>query len=464
MLLIATLLACTPPQVLTAEPTPPPASPSPLGATSTSVLEPTPTLSGESGIEIGPEALAGLSLEFWHVWDGEEGEMIGRWVQEFNSSNPYELQVEVEVHPNIVADTTNAISAENPPNLVVGLNYHVWLWDADAGNVVDLSVYYLDSQYGLDSNERADFIPLYWGQETFGGKQYGVPMYRTGDLLLYNQVWASELGFDGPPETFEDLREQACAASTAIREDENPLNDGRGGLILTSEPGSMLVLFLSFGGAISGIEEGEAYRFNRQEISSTLEALNDMLREGCAWVPDGRYANAEFAQREALFYPTTLGAYTRQKNEQGFFGRAEEWMIIPFPSESGSPFFVPSGPAYTILKSTPEEALAGWLFLRWLSRIENQAEWTQLTAYLPVRRSVQDLIVPFASENPVWTAAAADFPTGKTVRVPETWGSVMWVFRDALGQFLKPGFPAENLPALLDELDRTADEVDRLTP
>jgi multiple sugar transport system substrate-binding protein len=60
-----------------------------------------------------------------------------------------------------------------------------------------------EPRWGLAQEDIEDFFPLFWEQEQDGGALLGLPFYRSGQVLFYNQSWAEDLGFNTPPTTPE---------------------------------------------------------------------------------------------------------------------------------------------------------------------------------------------------------------------------------------------------------------------
>jgi ABC-type glycerol-3-phosphate transport system substrate-binding protein len=46
----------------------------------------------------------------------------------------------------------------------------------------------------------------------------------------------------------------------------------------------------------------------------------------------------------------------------------------------------------SVPRSTPEKQLAAWLFIRWFSEPRQQAQWTHVSLYFPVRKAAEPLI------------------------------------------------------------------------
>jgi ABC-type glycerol-3-phosphate transport system substrate-binding protein len=59
----------------------------------------------------------------------------------------------------------------------------------------------------------------------------------------------------------------------------------------------------------------------------------------------------------------------------------------------------------SIPKTTPEKQLAAWLFVRWFSEPRQQAQWTHVSKYFPVRKSAEPLIKDMLDADPRFAAA-----------------------------------------------------------
>jgi ABC-type glycerol-3-phosphate transport system substrate-binding protein len=55
--------------------------------------------------------------------------------------------------------------------------------------------------------------------------------------------------------------------------------------------------------------------------------------------------------------------------------------------------------------SSPEEQLAAWLFIKWLSEPEPQATWASSTGYFATRQTAADLLADYFAENPTYAKA-----------------------------------------------------------
>ncbi len=177
---------------------------------------PTPAV---SQLNVEKEALRGVQVKVWHPWFGAQASLFELQVASFNTGNEWGIVVSAQSKENyseLFSETDAALQDSSYPQIVVALPEQALTWDE---HVVDLGPYVSDPLYGWNSFEVSDFPLVVWRQDEVDGKRYGVPAQRTARLLLYNQSWARELGFDSPPATSTDFEQQACAAHKALGTD-----------------------------------------------------------------------------------------------------------------------------------------------------------------------------------------------------------------------------------------------------
>jgi ABC-type glycerol-3-phosphate transport system substrate-binding protein len=196
------------------------------GSTPTGTTGPTPTVTPTQTPPIGvdPAALRGLSLQVWHAFSGAAGGVFTDQVAGFNAANEWGIVVTQTGYGDYTTlfDAVNtALESGGTPDLVAALPEQTLSWDAST-SVVDLSPYLSDPTWGLGRLGIADFPPVFWAQDKLDGKQLGVPAQRSARFLFYNQTWAHELGFDNPPATADEFRQQVCAANASFRTNASP--------------------------------------------------------------------------------------------------------------------------------------------------------------------------------------------------------------------------------------------------
>jgi ABC-type glycerol-3-phosphate transport system substrate-binding protein len=117
------------------------------------------------------------------------------------------------------------------------------------------------------------------------------------------------------------------------------------------------------------------------------------------------------------------------------------------------------GPSYSLLKSTPEEQLAAWLFIRWLLSPENQAQWVEVTGLFPLLHSVMELISQYRTASPQWEVAVGDLSLAQGVPQLASWRKVRYVLEDGANIIFHTPVPVDQIPSILTEMDSTAKEI-----
>lgn len=460
LLAMLVLSACSP-----GSPTPTPTLSLPT-ISRTAGLTPTVTPTQAPSIGVDPPVLRGLSPQVWHAFAGGAYDVFANQVALFNAVNEWGIVVTQTGYGDYTTlfDAVNAaLESGETPDLVAALPEQTLAWDASA-SVVDLSPYLSDPAWGLGSDMIAGFPPVFWSQDNLAGKQLGVPAQRSARFLFYNKTWAHELGFDGPPATEDEFRQQACAANASFRTDASLQNDGYGGWIVDPEWQTTYSWLLAFGGGVvvpvpaRGVVDGNVYGFRTDPNLAALQFLKGLYDDHCAWISTEPTPFDSFARRSALFVSGDLADVPMAKESMSRLNNADEWTLVPFPGTNGS-VLVTYGPSYSLLKSTPEKQLAAWLFARWMLSAENQAQWVESTGLFPLLNPVLALIGQYRTASPQWEAAVEDLSLAQGVPQLASWRKVRYVLEDGTNVIFQTNTPVDQIPSVLTEMDTTAKEI-----
>lgn len=439
-----------------------PAPTSPPEPTEAPEVEPTEAMEEE---EMGPESPmgdidpSGQTVVFWHVWGtGDPNEGMLSIVDEFNASNEWGITVEAhdQGQYNDLEDAMNAaIQSGDVPSLVVGYTNALSNWYA-VDTLADLSPYMTDPVWGL-GEEMDDFYQgTIVGGQTADGSQVGFPISQSANSVFYNNSWAQELGFDAPPADSAEFYEQACAAAEANASDADPDNDGTGGLVLYTGASNFASFLFAYGGNLLD-SSGADYAFDSPDVLAVAEDWKALWDDGCAFETES-YPNPEFATRKALFTMSSTAGIPYQVAAFEEAGAADEvWSIQPFVGPDGSKAVDAFGQYLGVVNTTPEQNLASWLFLKYLTSPEAQAEWIRASDYYPTRASTVDLLGDYASENEYWAQGLELVQYGQAEPSLPSWTSVRRDTQDTFYQILAAD--PEEIPALLEALDATAAET-----
>ena len=455
LLALMPLLAACAPAATEAPPPEPTEAPPP-----TDVPEPTepPVPTGPLGVTA--EDLEGVEVEFWHVWSRGTGEAVEAMAADFSATNEYGITV-TPINQTGYSEQFTAMNAAintgDLPDVVVGYNNQYLAWDAAGDVIEDLNPYVENSSFGFTAEEQADFYPAIWASDTVGDEQLGIPAQRSGQYYFYNHTWAQELGFDSPPTTPAEFKEQACASAEANNADADSANDGTGGVFFKPETSTIVGWVWAFGGEIE--IPGVGYSVDTPEMLASATFWLDLLTEGCSWTPESKYPNPEFAARLGLFFGSSIAGLPYQTSDFADAGNDDVWGPIPLPTVGGIPVVDIYGPSFALVSSTPEEQLASWLFMKWFTEPENQAKWIEASAYYPTRASALDFLGDYMESNAKWADSLAFIEYGKVEPRFESYQSVRYALNDAFAKIAQEGFTADQIPGLLAELQAEVDEL-----
>ena len=222
-----------------------------------------------------------------------------------------------------------------------------------------------------------DFFPLVLN--AFGGWNgtiYGLPFDNYSGLLFYNRCMLKDAGFDGPPETWTELKDTYGPALTKGGKYAFALQSKRNE---TQSADSFARMLWPFGGSF--LDEEFRSNLNSKESQAGLQFRQDLMQ----YMPDGivAYDHAEtvngFAQGDvamitewSAFYSTVVSPETSSV--------ADCVEIAPEPM----------GPAgrKPALADENEQA-AAWLFIQWATSKANAREYLERGG-VPARQSAYE--------------------------------------------------------------------------
>jgi len=402
----------------------------------------------------------GQTVSFWHVWGtGGPSEALLAIVDDFNATNEWGITVEAVDQDDYapLEDALNAaIQSGDLPDLVTGYSNAMANWYA-VDSVVDLSPYMNDPMFGLTAE---DLSAINEGSINGGkapdGTQFAFPISQSANTIFYNSSWAKELGFDNPPANWAEFEEQACAAAEANNNDDNPDNDGTGGLVLYPSASNVASFVFANGGNMLNAD-GTGYDFTDQKVVDVANFMKNLWDSGCAF-PTESYPNPEFATRKALFtMSSTAGLPYQVAAFEAEDAIQDEWTIIPFPGKEGGQSVDLFGQYVAIANTNPERMMATWIFVKYFTSPEAQAKWTEGSNYYPIRSDAVSMLDTYINDNPIWSQGLAFMQDGKAEPAWPSWTSTRRSVQDTFFAILAA--TPEEIPGLLEDLNATAEQA-----
>ncbi len=405
-LLLCELCACSPP--LARSPTPPP--------TVLPTVEPTPTTPGIETLDP-----TGIEVHLWHSMTGDREAALWAIADQFEQTNAYDIQVRVEFHHALHKETLAAIAAGTPPDLIVAPCEQIIEY-ASLDAVVSLGQYMESSEYGLTALEKSDIWPAVLGGGCIpdpAGQSLGLLFDSQMVVMFYNAEWLEQLEAEAPPRTWDEFRILCNAAR-----DTNSRTWGYAAEV----DGSILVNWiLGLGGTLDDPDTGQVM-LDSSEAMASLSVLQDLLRDECAYCVSEPGSNLDdFSSQTVLFtFGTTarLRDYVGQtRNEDGF---TFEWDIAAVPHLTEAPVVGVQGSMLSILRTTPQQQLAAWLFLKWLLQPRSDAQWVVASGALPMLRSTKYMsqVQTYIDEHPQYATACELQAYAQAEPALPHWGSI----------------------------------------
>lgn len=422
---------------------------------------------------IDEAALDGIEVEFWHQHGGEREELLNEIVEEFNQTNPYGITV-VPSNQGNYGDIFNKINANlatggtELPDLTVAYANQAVTYNVFADGIVNMDLLVNSEKWGLEQEALDDFIQSFLNTDysplsTEDGFRLAFPPNRSMEMVYVNVDWLDELrenghiSFDGLPETPEQFAEAACAGTA------NPWSEAVGdtaqsiGYQLNIGASSFASWTFAFGGDIFDYEN-DMFTYNDPAAVEAMTFLQDLYEQGCAGGIAESFGNqTNFANGVTLlttgstsglpFYRTAIvDAYGEEQ-----FG----WTVTAHPHVTEEPVTNVYGASVTIPRSTPEEELAAWLFVKYYTDAEVQARWAVASNYFPVRHSSTADLADYIEANPVYEDALSFLEYGVTEPAVPGYDFV----RVEVDNYMAAIMAGDDVQETLDELNEEANII-----
>ncbi len=348
---------------------------------------------------------SGQTVSFWYQHSGANDKAMQKLIEEFNAANEWKMTVKGEFqgqYNDIYNKMVASIAAGNPPELVVAYQNQAAAY-AVSDALTDLNPYVRDPKWGL-GKDIDDFFAGFINQDVnaqFGGKRLGFPPNRSIEIMYYNASLLSSMGIKTPPKTWDQFAEACRKAMDSAK--------GTYGYTLDTFDASHVFAFVVSRGGDIARPDGKGYTLSTPQMKATMVFMKKLFDNGWA----KRIANAddyqsEFGNGNALFTIVSTSRMGRiDKAVKAGKSGAFDWSVAPVPqqSASGKPALDLYGASVSVPKTTPQKQLAAWLFIKWFSEPKQQAAWTQVSGYFPVRRSAETLLGEYMGKDPHFTAA-----------------------------------------------------------
>jgi multiple sugar transport system substrate-binding protein len=253
---------------------------------------------------------------------------------------------------------------------------------AESDWISDLSDRFTESQ-------RKEYLPGSVEAITYEGKTFGMPWFTDTGLLYYRKDLLQESGFDGPPKTWDELKQMTLK----VREDAG-LKYGfvfqgaayEGGVCDGME------FIWTHGGEVLDPDDPTRVLVDSPEAIAGLATERSMITEGIS--PEGVTVYKEdesagaFLNGDAVFLRNWPYVYALVGTSEYPKLEPEQVGVSELPSADGEPGNGTVGDQPLYISSTATDPDAAWKFIQFLSAPEQQKIRAVEGAYLPTRTAL----------------------------------------------------------------------------
>ncbi|MCL4507227.1 MAG: extracellular solute-binding protein [Chloroflexi bacterium] len=360
--------------------------------------------------EVDSMDLTGKNVQvlFWHRYSGSSISKVMEIVNDFNTKNPYGITVKLEQAGANYQDVYNKINAAiqgggDLPALTIAYQNQAATYRGQ-NVMVDLTPFIQSKKYGLSADDLKDFYPYFLKSDKapqFNNEILGWPTQRSMEVLYSNLDWLKQLGATEPPKTLKEFEDLACKASDKAK--------GTYGWIWKNDASDFASLVFAYGGELMK-PDGSAYDFNNQAAVDALTTIQRMFKNGCAVELPKSEAYGEqnrFANGKLLFVTSSSSGLPYYASTINKVDKPFQWTITMHPqADPASPKVDLYGASWSVLKTTPEQELGAWLFMKFFTEKDNTAAWATTSNYMVVRQSAAQTAI----DNVKASKSFAKFP------------------------------------------------------
>lgn len=343
-------------------------------------------LLGAAGCGGGEEA--GGATEIYFTSAPDESGTTEKLINMFNDKNKGKYKV---IFRQGNADTGQRFDKLRTEMQAGGEDLDVILGDviwtaqlADSGWIHDLSDRFTESQ-------RKEFLPGSVEAITYKGKAFGMPWFTDTGLLYYRKDLLEKSGFDGPPKTWDELKQM----TTKVRQDSGT----KFGFVFQGaryEGGVCdgMEFIWTHGGEVLDPQDPTKVVVDSPEAIAGLATERSMITDGISPQAVSVYKEDEsagaFLNGDAVFLRNWPYVYALVGTSDYPKLSTDQVGVSELPSADGEPGNGTVGDQPFYISSTAKDPDAAWKFIQFLTAPEQQKLRAVEGAYLPTRTALYD--------------------------------------------------------------------------
>jgi multiple sugar transport system substrate-binding protein len=321
-------------------------------------------------------------IVFWQAMGGPLGDALGKLVEKFNSTHPdiHVTSINMGNYTALSQKLMASIQTGNQPNLAQA--FEAWTANMAKGDVLHPMEDFISEDPNFGQKDLDDFYQVFINSNTIDDKLISFPFNKSVRVLYYNKdlYFRNGLDPDKPPVTWEDFRKYCRILTKDINGDGKK---DRYGTTFKISAWQFENLLLQAGGEIMNEDNSKAL-FNSKYGVEALNFITGILNEDdTGYLTPGYEGQKEFtASKVAMYEDSSVSlAYMQRTGIDFNMGIA----AIPVHRTKRN---IISGTNVVIFKDKDrKKELAAWEFVKWFTEASQTAWWSEMTYYMPVRKS-----------------------------------------------------------------------------
>lgn len=339
---------------------------------------------------IATEITGPVEVTIWHQYSDQYEVWFQKVADEFQAENP-NIHIKLQYQPadQYEAKVMAAAKANDLPSMVHSAAANMTSY-INEGALVNLDDFIYDSTVGyenFDTDINAGLNQMY---VPWDNKRYAMPLFLGGNVFFYNKTMFDELNIE-PPKTWSEVDAVAAAVSEKI---------GKPGFGFQIVVDGYMEMLTQAGGEVINLEN-KTVGFDSDVAKEKINWFKGLIDKKVArLVGDDKHFTNPFANGDVGCYVALSGNYGYLVNA---VGDRFELGAAPIPQEGPKKFVSLSEPVFAIAKTSQEEELASWLFLKYLLSPQVNAECGTVFGALPASTEAmnQAIYQDFLKVNPV---------------------------------------------------------------
>ncbi|MGM9899940.1 MAG: extracellular solute-binding protein [Bacilli bacterium] len=347
-----------------------------------------------------------IEIEFWHAMGKTNQDIIQQIIDSFQSLYPNitVTQTSLGDYTTLRDTITSGIAADELPTVAQTYPDHVALYLK--GKALSELNSYIDCEneivradesvdkVGLSKAEQDLYVDGFWAEGTIYdsiGTMYSIPFNKSTEVLYYNKTMFDKYGWS-VPKTWNDVVEVSEAFATTT-EYAKLVNEGKkcAGFSYDSEANLFITLTQQWGGEYTKFNsqgKGE-YAFVNAQSKAAIKFYSDNFKKGLlattTYFGTNYSSDAFKAGQIVMTLGSSAGASYNVPTDGSF-----EVGVTTYPQyDLNNAQVIQQGTNVSLFKCTdPQEELAGWLFMKFLTNYESALLWCTETSYFPIRKDV----------------------------------------------------------------------------